>query len=60
MNEKNTFDPNTPEWQLFEGMRSAEAQSRAYAADAERYLRMSADANTKAEKYRDALARLVT
>jgi hypothetical protein len=56
--DKNPYDSETPEWQLWENMTSSARQSLAYAADAERYTKLSQAAREKSEKYRLALARL--
>ena len=55
---KNPYDPETPHWQLYENMRSNELLTVAYAADAERYTKLSQRAREKAETFKDALAKL--
>lgn len=59
MNEKNPYQQETPEWQLYENMISAEALARSHAADAERYQRKSAEAREKAERFKSALDKLL-
>lgn len=55
MTERNPYSPETPEWQLFENMKSLELAAAAFQADAERYIQKAADARVKSERYRDAL-----
>lgn len=56
--EKNTYTSNTPEWQLFENMRSNEMLVKTYTEDIERYEEKRKDAAEKAERYRKALDKL--
>lgn len=55
MTDKNKYDPNSPEWQLFENMRGAEALERSYTADAEKATVRAKEAREKAERFRAAL-----
>lgn len=56
--EKNPYDTESPEWQLWENMKSSLLKSLAFANDAERYTRLSQEAREKSERYREALDRL--
>lgn len=58
-NSKNTYDPNTPEWQLFENAIGALRLERAYIADHERYLKLAKEAREKHERYSVALKKLI-
>jgi len=55
---KNPYDPATPEWQLCENAISNDRLTTAYAADAERFQKMSCAAREKADKYWEALEKL--
>jgi cytochrome c556 len=56
--DKNPYDPDTPEWQLWENMRGAERSERAYIADADRYTKMAAAQRQKAAAFKTALGKL--
>jgi hypothetical protein len=55
---KNPYSHDTPGWQLFENALSLEAQAFAFQADSERYVQKSAEARAKADRYREALAKI--
>ena len=55
---KNPHDPDSPAWQLWENMRSSELLTLTYAADAERYTKLSQAAREKADRYREALDKI--
>ena len=55
---KNPHKPETPEWQLFESMKSAELAAIAFDADVTRYQQKAADMRNKAIIYREALEKL--
>jgi hypothetical protein len=57
---KNPYHQDSPEWQLWENMVSAEAQARAFAADAERAQQQSQRCREKAERFRETLEKLKT
>lgn len=56
--EKMSYDPNLPEWQLFQNMKSNKLLVGTYIKDAERYTQMSEAARKKYELYLDALLKL--
>lgn len=56
--DKNPYQIETPEWQLWENMKSSERQSLAFNADAERYLKKSQECREKSELYSAALKKL--
>ena len=58
MFEKNPYDPNSPEWQLFANMQSNALLQSTHMADAERSMRKAEEARHKAELYRVALEKL--
>jgi hypothetical protein len=58
MSTKSKFDPETPEWQLEQNMIGSERAANAAQADADRYLLQAQKLREKADRYRDALARL--
>ena len=60
MSSSNPYSSDTPEWQLFENAKSAELAARAFAADAERYAKLSQAAREKAERFAAALEKLST
>lgn len=55
---KNPHDAESPEWQLWENMRGAELAAAASQADADRSLKKASELRAKADRYRDALAKL--
>lgn len=56
--EKKKFDDNSPEWQLFQNMKSNKLLVGTYTKDAERYTAMAAAARQKYESYKEALNKL--
>lgn len=56
--ERNPYFSDTPEWQLFENIKGSEALARALTADAERATKNAQTAREKAQRYREALAKL--
>lgn len=58
MTDRNPYDPNSPEWQLFVNWQSKQNLAIAYAKDAERFQRMAEEARQSAEAYREALEKL--
>lgn len=58
MADKNPHTSDTPEWQLWENMTSCYLQAQAYAADAERYQKLSQTSREKGDKFKVALERL--
>lgn len=55
---KNPFDTNTPEWQLFENMKSSELLAVSQSGDAERYALLAAKSREKAGLFKEALTKL--
>lgn len=58
MSEKNPYKDTTPEWQLWENMKSSRSLSLSYANDAARYAKLSQEAREKADLYEAALEKL--
>jgi hypothetical protein len=56
--EKNPYGHESPEWQLFENMKSSELAAAAAGAEAQRALEKGAAARSKALAYRAALEKL--
>lgn len=54
----NPFTPETPEWQLWAEMKSAEARGTTYEAEAARFAKQAYDAKVQAREYREALEKL--
>jgi hypothetical protein len=57
--EKNPYEMDTPEWQLFERVTSEELKALSYAQEAEKATTRCGKAKEQAELYRTALAKLV-
>lgn len=60
MSEKNPYETDSPEWQLFENATSLEKQALAADADSERYMKVAVERRAKAQRYRDALEKLTS
>lgn len=58
MSDKNPYDANSPEWQLWENMQSSRLQASAFADDVTRYTQRAKEARKRAELYRVALEKL--
>jgi hypothetical protein len=56
--DKNPYDQNTPEWQLWENMESSRLLSLTLAEDADRALKKSQDARERSQAYQVALEKL--
>lgn len=56
--KRNPYEAGTPTWQLWENAASAEAQARAWAADADNYQRKSQQARERAQQFWAALKAL--
>lgn len=58
MSDNNTYKPESPEWQLFELAESADHAATAFYADAQRFMKKSAEQRDKAAAFRAALDKL--
>ena len=57
-NEKNTYNSGSPEWQIFERIKSAQLLNLTHQADAERSQSLAAKALNDAEVFMTALKKL--
>jgi hypothetical protein len=59
LTEKNPFENDTPEFQLFENAVSADRQASAFNADVERYTYKAKEARERSERFVIALEKLL-
>lgn len=57
--EKKVLNTDSPEWQLFQNMKSAKLAVSGYIKDAERYTAMAETSRKKYEQYHEALVKLI-
>lgn len=57
--EKKVLNSDSPEWQLFQNMKSAKLSVAGHIKDAERSMAMSESARKKYDQYREALEKLI-
>jgi hypothetical protein len=57
--EKKVLNSDSPEWQLFQNMKSAKLSILSHIKDAERSTAMSENSRKKYEQYHEALVKLI-